>query len=75
MRKFIQKKISVVIPTFNEENNIVTLINEIIDELNNKDYEIIIVDDGSTDATVSNILDKFKDHKNIDNTTEDCFKV
>ena len=41
MRKFIEKKISVVIPTLNEENNIVTLINEIIAELHNKDYEII----------------------------------
>ena len=65
MRKFIEKKISVVIPTLNEENNIVTLINEIIAELHNKDYEIIIIDDGSTDSTVSNILEKSKDHKNI----------
>ena len=65
MRKFIKEKISIIIPTFNEENNIVILIDEIIAEMTNKNYEIIIVDDGSTDLTVNNILKKFNTNEKI----------
>lgn len=46
--------ISVVIPAYNEENAIVHTISEIKDicqKSNITDYEIILVDDGSTDAT------------------------
>ncbi|MFP4687996.1 MAG: glycosyltransferase family 2 protein, partial [bacterium] len=45
--------ISVVIPVYNEEDNISSLHTEIVDvcEKNNYDYEIIIVDDGSDDST------------------------
>ena len=46
------KKISVIIPLFNEQNNIVKLVNEIRNVLAKKiQYEIIIVDDGSNDNT------------------------
>ena len=65
MRKFIPKKISIIIPTLNEENNIIILINEIISQMEKKDYEIIIVDDGSTDLTVNNILDKFDKNEKV----------
>ena len=52
-------KFSIVIPIFNEQDNIIVLINEIKNELIhfNNEYEIIIVDDGSTDSTVK-ILEK-----------------
>jgi len=41
---------SIVIPIFNEQNNIKYLINEIIHQIKKTyDYEIIIVDDASTD--------------------------
>ena len=45
--------LSVVIPAYNEENRLPTTIKEIISYLDqgNADYEIIIVDDGSTDNT------------------------
>jgi len=46
-------KLSVVVPIFNEEENIVALHQE-IDEVcrkENYEYEIIFVDDGSTDST------------------------
>ena len=65
MRKFIKEKISIIIPTFNEENNIVILIDEIISEMTDKNYEIIIVDDGSTDLTVNNILEKFNKNEKV----------
>ena len=58
--------ISIVIPTYNEEENVILLYKEIkaaMDGLK-KEYEIIYVDDGSIDGTFSN-LEKLnsKDHK------------
>ena len=55
------KNISIVIPVLNEEKNIGSLIDEIIITLNNKiEYEIIVVDDGSSDRTTQNIKEKIK---------------
>ncbi len=65
MRKFVEKKISILIPTFNEENNIVKLVKDIRSELSNKNYEIIIIDDGSSDSTITNVLKEFNDQSNI----------
>ncbi|MFH0979308.1 MAG: dolichyl-phosphate beta-glucosyltransferase [Candidatus Woesearchaeota archaeon] len=47
-------KLSVVIPAYNEEKRIANSISKVIDYLDRKkfDYELIIVDDGSTDTTV-----------------------
>ncbi len=50
-------KISVVIPVHNEEENVLSLTNEICETLNCKaDYELIFVDDGSTDQTRNKLL-------------------
>lgn len=61
-------KISIVIPSFNEENNIRTgALSGMVDYLNEQTYlwEIIVVDDGSTDKT-ADLAEKFaKNHKNI----------
>lgn len=61
-------KISIVIPSFNEENNIRTgALSGMVDYLNDQKYswEILIVDDGSTDKTAE-LSQKFaKNHKNI----------
>jgi glycosyltransferase involved in cell wall biosynthesis len=49
--------ISVVIPTYNEEKNVILLhrkIKEVLDSMG-KDYEIIFVDDGSRDKTFQNL--------------------
>lgn len=43
--------ISIILPTFNEEENIASLILEIKRYLKNYRYEIIVVDDNSTDGT------------------------
>jgi len=48
-------RLSVVVPLFNEEENVVLLIDEIDAALTDWDYELVLVDDGSTDATVARI--------------------
>ena len=65
MKKFLKNKISIIIPTYNEANNIISLIREIIKEIDNKDYEIIIVDDGSSDDTVNNIFKEYSKNNKI----------
>ena len=50
-------KISVVIPAYNEEKNVSPLyekLKEVLDQLK-KDYEIIFIDDGSTDKTFNEL--------------------
>ena len=47
--------VSVVVPLFNEEENVPILQAELATALAGRDYEIIFVDDGSSDATVSRI--------------------
>jgi dolichol-phosphate mannosyltransferase len=51
-------EVSVVVPVFNEAENIASLLAEIHDVLKGViDYEVIVVDDGSTDATPQVLLD------------------
>lgn len=47
----ISEKLSVVIPLYNEEENAVLLIKRIEKALESNNFEIILVDDGSTDMT------------------------
>jgi len=47
--------VSVVVPLFNEEENVPILQSELTAALGQLDYEIIFVDDGSRDATVQRI--------------------
>ena len=54
-------KISVVVPVLNESDSIDQLYKKIIDNLKDLNYEIIFVNDGSTDSTeqiISDIIDK-----------------
>src|SRR5688572_17631095 len=44
-------ELSVVVPVHNEEGNIEALLTQIKSALNDYVYEIVIVDDGSTDGT------------------------
>lgn len=56
-------KLSVVIPVMNEEDNIIPLHNSIHKALDGKiDYEVIYVDDGSTDTTVTKIKSILEPH-------------
>ena len=54
----MQSKISVVIPIYNEEGNIINLIDELIPIVDKIGGEIIIVDDNSNDASRDLILKK-----------------
>lgn len=53
-------KLSVIIPCHNEADNLDLLLDEIVAALSDRDYEIIIVDDGSTDNTADVIRKKAK---------------
>ena len=50
-------ELSVVIPVMNEEDNIPPLLEAVRNALNQYEYEIILVDDGSTDGTKKKILE------------------
>jgi glycosyltransferase involved in cell wall biosynthesis len=58
--KFIPMKLSVVVSMYNEEKNVEPLIEQVEQALHGIDYELILVDDGSTDGTVA----KIKSHAN-----------
>jgi len=53
--------LSVIIPAFNEEERIALTLTKIYDYLNglNYNFELIVVDDGSTDSTVSLVESNF----------------
>ncbi len=55
------KKISVVIPVMNEEENIKPLFKELREALKGLNYELIFVDDGSSDKTVEKIKELTKE--------------
>ncbi len=63
------KRISILIPTYNEEENVVPLSQEIVDlfenELESYDYEIIFIDNYSKDKTRGLLLDLCKKNINI----------
>jgi glycosyltransferase involved in cell wall biosynthesis len=48
-------RLSVVVPVFNEEDNIEPLVSEIAEVLDGREFELLLVDDGSTDRTVARI--------------------
>lgn len=63
------KKLSIIIPTYFNELNIkktyAELEKEVLLKLKKYNYELIFVDDGSKDNTVSEINKVMKNHKNI----------
>ncbi len=59
--------LSIIVPAFNEELNIRAAVENIVDGLPSgvREYELIIVDDGSTDATCDIICGLAADNKRI----------
>ncbi|MCK4694828.1 MAG: glycosyltransferase family 2 protein [Candidatus Cloacimonetes bacterium] len=50
-------KLSFIIPVFNEKESLERLYSEILENIENKDYEIIFIDDGSSDNSF-NIMER-----------------
>lgn len=62
------KKLTIIIPTYNEENTIVQILKKVTDVelVNNILKEIIVVDDCSTDRTVALSQNFIRNNKNYD---------
>ncbi len=63
MKKSLE--LSIIIPTYNESENIKPLFNRIAKALANTEYEIIFVDDNSMDGTIDKIKEITSKHNNI----------
>src|SRR4030042_881366 len=50
-----QPKISIIVPAYNEEKTITATITS-LQQLNYQNYEIIVIDDGSTDQTYAHAI-------------------
>ncbi len=57
--------ISFIIPVYNAENMIDRCISSIINQTTDENYEIIVVDDGSVDGTVTRVKKYIKEHPQI----------
>ena len=51
--------LSIFVPCFNEENNIVNTLNNIKEGVQQISYEVLVVDDASKDKTIE-VVEKFK---------------
>ncbi len=58
-------KVSVLLPTYNEKDNIIPLIDELIGLLKNREFEIIVIDDDSPDETWRYVQEKEKEDKRV----------
>jgi dolichol-phosphate mannosyltransferase len=47
--------ISVVVPLYNEEDNVVEMQQQIDAAMAGRDYELVLVDDGSKDQTLARV--------------------
>ena len=63
------KKVSVLIPTYNEEDNVIPLSEKIIEQfqtaLSDYDYELIFIDNNSSDSTRERVRDLCASNKHI----------
>jgi glycosyltransferase involved in cell wall biosynthesis len=57
MVQFYKYYLSVVVPVMNEEDNVLLMIEAVEKAVSRYNYELILVDDGSTDATANRIKD------------------
>ena len=62
------RELSVVIPVFNEENAIITTLEDVYSILSTTDiaFEIVLVNDGSSDGTRNNLDRYLKEHSELD---------
>jgi dolichol-phosphate mannosyltransferase len=48
--------ISIIVPLYNEEDNVARLQVELVSAMSGMDYELVLVDDGSTDDTTNRVM-------------------
>jgi len=67
MTPIIKKKISIIIPAHNEESNVSFLIDQLTQTLTptGYDYDLIFIDDGSSDNTLNEIKINAELHENV----------
>lgn len=65
MHKYFNQKLSIVIPVLNEAESLKELNNRIIKVISNFDYEIIYIDDGSTDSSFEIITELHQQNQKI----------
>lgn len=58
-------KISIIIPAYNSANFILSALNSIESQISPPDYEVLIIDDYSTDNTLAVVKAYIKDHPHI----------
>jgi len=58
-------QLSVVLPTYNERDNIVPLIERIRASLANVSHEVLVVDDASPDGTADAVEERFRDQPEV----------
>src|SRR5680860_492724 len=57
--------ISIIVPSYNEQDNIAILFEKIREQLSDYNLEIIFVDDGSNDNTLNNIVKLSKKYEYV----------
>lgn len=58
-------QLSLVVPAYNERDNLAPLLEEIAAALKGRSYEVIVVDDGSTDGTLETLKALRRDHPQL----------
>ena len=57
--------LSIIVPAYNEEGNIEPLVERLVNTVSKHKYEIIFINDSSTDSTEEKIKDAMANNKNI----------
>lgn len=58
-------QLTVIVPTFNEEGNVIPLYRELLKSLKNIKFEVLFVDDDSNDKTLEEITKLTQTYKNV----------
>jgi len=73
---FVEKYIvSIIIVSFNNKDTLENTLNSLYEKITENDFEIIIVDNASTENNVNMIIDEFQDVKIIENKTNKGFAL